>query len=459
MTKKKVLALILSLMMIVSLCCAFTASAYAEVAPGYASVTLSQSFSATNNHEPLSNDPGLNVTYRLTPAAGQDGSIDRSEMVLNNAQDGTFNFVFMHAGVYTYTVKPDVTDGNFFTYDHTGYTIKIFVKNMPDGSLLPAVTIWNEDGTQKLSEGNSLKYEQVYDLVIVPLELTDADDPLGQKVVLGVPSASAIFNFSFRPVSMNALNLTVQPMPTGTDNNGILTLSIDGAGRFPVGSLTFTEPGTYVYQLSENNDGAAGYTYDTRIYYVTFELKLGDDPATHQYLSGTRTITLNGNVVYTAVFQNTYQNPVTYPTFVDDLPEPGDLPNVGPYEPNVNEPEPKPEPEPIPDQPVPQTERTAWALVNLISAIATVGLSVGTLGSFVKNDKTLEDAESKKKLRSKLISVVPAVGSVLTFVLTEDMRAPMVMVDKWTLLMGGILGADGLTTYFTRVKKDVPAAK
>ena len=123
-------------------------------------------------------------------------------------------------------------------------------------------------------------------------------------------------------------------------------------------------------------------------------------------------------------------------------------------------------PEEVTDDKVPIADFTddddkagsSWALVNLISAIGTVGLSAGTIGSFVKNSKTLEDEEAKKKLRSKLISAVPAVGSVVTFLLTEDMRAPMVIVDKWTLLMAGILGADGLTTYLTRVKKNIETA-
>ena len=31
--------------------------------------------------------------------------------------------------------------------------------------------------------------------------------------------------------------------------------------------------------------------------------------------------------------------------------------------------------------------------------------------------------------------MIPGIGSIIVFILTEDMRNPMVFVDKWTLLM------------------------
>lgn len=38
----------------------------------------------------------------------------------------------------------------------------------------------------------------------------------------------------------------------------------------------------------------------------------------------------------------------------------------------------------------------------------------------------------------RLFSLIPALGAVIAFVLTENMKNPMVFTDKWTLLMAAI---------------------
>ena len=454
MTKKKVLALLLALVMTTSLVCVFAGSAAAEYEPAAASVKLTQSFSATNNHEPLSNDPGLVVTYKLTPKEGQDGSVDRLSLTLTGDQSDSFNFSYTHAGIYNYTLTPEVTDREFFDYDDTVYTLRVRVRNLPDGKLYPVVEIWNESGDQKISEGNGVNYEHKYDLVIVPLELDDSADPIGQKVISGsTPKTDSVFTFTFRPVSSNAPNITALPMPSAAGGASSLTLSITGQGKIPVGSLTFTEPGTYVYQITENNGGVQGYTYDTRIYYVTFVLTLSDDPATHQYLSATRTITLNGAEVDVAEFNNIYiatTGGVIGPIQFPDLGELDPLPTIDPYSPEGTTPvetiQPTEPPLPPPDP------GEAWALVNLISAILTVGVAGGMSYSYFKKAKSAS-AEEQSKLKTKILGWIPAAGSLVTFFLTEDLSAPMALTDKWTILMAGILAANGVAAYLTRAKK------
>ena len=36
------------------------------------------------------------------------------------------------------------------------------------------------------------------------------------------------------------------------------------------------------------------------------------------------------------------------------------------------------------------------------------------------------------------MSLIPAIGAVIAFILTEDMRLDMVIIDRWTLLMAVI---------------------
>ena len=62
-----------------------------------------------------------------------------------------------------------------------------------------------------------------------------------------------------------------------------------------------------------------------------------------------------------------------------------------------------------------------------------------------------EDEEEGKK-KSKFLGLIPAIVSVIAFILTEDMSDPMTMVDKWTILMLIILGVSAVTAFLTRNK-------
>jgi len=91
------------------------------------------------------------------------------------------------------------------------------------------------------------------------------------------------------------------------------------------------------------------------------------------------------------------------------------------------------------------TKYKAWALINLILAILTalgsVLLLLGYLGKKKREadpDNDLKAARINRKGGWRLGSLVPGIGAIIVFLLTEDMRLPMVMVDNWTLLMVAI---------------------
>ena len=82
----------------------------------------------------------------------------------------------------------------------------------------------------------------------------------------------------------------------------------------------------------------------------------------------------------------------------------------------------------------------AWALLNLILTILTVLgsliLLIGYLGKKRKEDEEgNEEYTVKKHGFWRVASLVPAIGAIIAFILTEDMSQPMVFVDRWTLLM------------------------
>ena len=122
-------------------------------------------------------------------------------------------------------------------------------------------------------------------------------------------------------------------------------------------------------------------------------------------------------------------------------------------------PTPAPTPEKLPEPPVPEASGAAWALVNLICMILTVVIGVYEFVVFLrkhKDDEKLSEEQNeklRKRRKNKVWDLVPAVGSVVAFILTEDMRLPMTWVDKWTILMVVILLISGAVGYMTRLKE------
>ncbi len=113
--------------------------------------------------------------------------------------------------------------------------------------------------------------------------------------------------------------------------------------------------------------------------------------------------------------------------------------------------------------------KSAWALVNLILAVATAVVMAVLLVGYIKGKREEENeefeqqvsaetdelnAKLKRKGIARLISVVPAVAAVVAFVLTEDMRLPMQFVDNWTWLMALIALAQAIVAVFTVKTKE-----
>ena len=109
----------------------------------------------------------------------------------------------------------------------------------------------------------------------------------------------------------------------------------------------------------------------------------------------------------------------------------------------------------------------AWALLNLILTVLTVLLSVilliGCFGKkkLVKKDENgnkvydangneVIEATRKKKIFWRVLSLLPAIGAVVAFILTENMRLPMIIVDRWTLLMLFIALVQVVVTIFSK---------
>ncbi len=104
-------------------------------------------------------------------------------------------------------------------------------------------------------------------------------------------------------------------------------------------------------------------------------------------------------------------------------------------------------------------EIRSWALINLISAIVTVLTALAMVITFFrkkKEDDEEENQEERKQERtgSKFLGLLPAVISVVLFILTEDMRNPMVLWDRYTIWMLVIAVINFALAWLTRNRKE-----
>lgn len=118
----------------------------------------------------------------------------------------------------------------------------------------------------------------------------------------------------------------------------------------------------------------------------------------------------------------------------------------------------------IADKEVPMAgveETPYWALLNLIMTILTGIISAVLLvGYFGKkeddeeNDEESDDEKTNRKGFVRLMSLIPAVGAVIAFVLTENMNNPMIFTDRWTILMAAILLIQAVVAIFAKKSED-----
>ena len=102
----------------------------------------------------------------------------------------------------------------------------------------------------------------------------------------------------------------------------------------------------------------------------------------------------------------------------------------------------------------PQSEGR-WALVNLIAMVLTI-LPLIKLArkDDEENDNEDEDNNYRYKDHNNIFGVILALGSVLLFIFTENVRLPMGLVDIWTIPMILLCGGGIVARILTRTTKE-----
>lgn len=111
--------------------------------------------------------------------------------------------------------------------------------------------------------------------------------------------------------------------------------------------------------------------------------------------------------------------------------------------------------EEIAEEAAPMAATGYWALINLILAAATALMSLLAMAFYFirkrdDSEEENEDNEIRRKGMMRVLTVIPAVLAVITFLLTENMANPMRLVDDWTILMAVIFAAGAVLTVLSR---------
>jgi preprotein translocase subunit SecG len=109
----------------------------------------------------------------------------------------------------------------------------------------------------------------------------------------------------------------------------------------------------------------------------------------------------------------------------------------------------------------------SWALINLLATVFSVLICLVLLVTFFRKKKEKDDEEAKREQEDededdeekrsrnalRLGSIIPAAASVIIFFVTENVKNPMIYVDKWTILMIVLFAAELLLAYLVAKKK------
>jgi len=115
--------------------------------------------------------------------------------------------------------------------------------------------------------------------------------------------------------------------------------------------------------------------------------------------------------------------------------------------------------------------KNVWALLNLIMSIIGIilGIATGLRAMLIhkreqdeaKRGEMFREEEDRRRVYYKrrfiwlIITFVMAVAGIVVFILTEDMRLPMVLVDRWTIVNAIILAVEIVAVVFCiRRRKD-----
>ena len=258
------------------------------------SVTSEGSLTFENKYEPEPIDVPLSGTKELT---GRDGGVKDGEFtfeiekvsvdgatsgerfdamplsspaeVANDAK-GDFAFSALHftqAGEYIYRVsevKPEEGASGGVDYDTTKYLVTVSATDDGEGTLSHTVSYAVDGG----GEADGLAFQNTYKADPVSGSIKGTKKMTGEEFAL----EAGMFSFTLEKQSFDGASdeVALAKMPIADP----ATVTNNADGSFAFDEMEFTQPGTYVYKVSELDDNPLpGVSYDGVPVTVTFVVK------------------------------------------------------------------------------------------------------------------------------------------------------------------------------------------
>ncbi len=110
----------------------------------------------------------------------------------------------------------------------------------------------------------------------------------------------------------------------------------------------------------------------------------------------------------------------------------------------------------------------SWSLVDLLLTVVTGLMSISLLIGYFVNKKAKEEDEEnahaqrsededntrlKRKGGFRLFSIIPMIGAIVLFILTQDLTLPMTLFDNWTIFFAIVTLIQVLTMILSRKKR------
>lgn len=103
-----------------------------------------------------------------------------------------------------------------------------------------------------------------------------------------------------------------------------------------------------------------------------------------------------------------------------------------------------------------------WALINLICTVVTAGIALLLLIFKHKREDDEENCDEEstnivytRRRWTKGFAIIVGIVSIVMFILTENMSLPMILIDKWTIVMAIVLLIQVVTWFIARKWKEV----
>lgn len=211
---------------------------------------------------------------------------------------GGFSFgalTFKKAGTYNFTITDVNKNAAGYTYDANAVNAKVEVTLNPKTNTYEATVTYTKGSTFP----SSITLDHSYTAPDAASASIDGTKTLKEGTAAKAVTAGQ-FSFSIAADKNNDTN--------GYPDFTTTEASVDASGKFSFGSIIFVKAGTYTFTVSERNNGAKGYTYDSKPVTVTYTVTLNE---TTNKLEITNTEYKKDGASASAItFSNNYESPV-----------------------------------------------------------------------------------------------------------------------------------------------------